>query len=54
MGNAAEKFYQPFKKMITVEPGQLPVSKVQMLLQGLVAPRPIAFASTVDKEAGLI
>lgn len=53
MGNAAEKFYQLFRKMITVEPGQLPVSKVQILLQGLVAPRPIAFASTVDKEGSV-
>lgn len=39
--------------MISIEPGQLPVAKVQTLLQGLVAPRPIAFASTVDNE-GLV
>jgi flavin reductase (DIM6/NTAB) family NADH-FMN oxidoreductase RutF len=34
--------------MITLDPSQLSPVQVQAYLQGAVAPRPIAFASTVD------
>lgn len=37
--------------MITINPKEIPVSKMQAYLQGAVVPRPIALASTVD-EAG--
>jgi flavin reductase (DIM6/NTAB) family NADH-FMN oxidoreductase RutF len=36
--------------MITIDPYQTPVPKVHQTLLGSVAPRPIAFASTVDKD----
>lgn len=36
--------------MVIVDPRSLPVSKLHVLLQGLVAPRPIAFASTINRE----
>lgn len=35
---------------MTIDPQTLPVPKRQMLLQSAVTPRPIAFASTIDKE----
>ena len=34
--------------MLTIDPKELPLAKVQSLFQGVVAPRPIALASTVD------
>lgn len=36
--------------MKTITPGEVPVQEIHSLLLGAVAPRPIAFASTVDKE----
>lgn len=36
------------KKMITLDPKQLSPVQIQAYLQGAVAPRPIAFASTMD------
>jgi flavin reductase (DIM6/NTAB) family NADH-FMN oxidoreductase RutF len=36
--------------MIRIDPYQTPVPKVHQILLGSVAPRPIAFASTVDKD----
>src|SRR6267142_7025923 len=36
--------------MITLDPKETPLAKVQSWFQGVVAPRPIALASTVDKE----
>jgi len=36
--------------MISVEPKDIPMSKLQGYLQGAVAPRPIAFASTLSKS----
>lgn len=36
--------------MLRVVPGEIPVSKLHGYLLGAVAPRPIAFASTIDKE----
>ncbi len=36
--------------MIRIDPYQTPVQKVHQTLLGTVAPRPIAFASTVDKD----
>jgi flavin reductase (DIM6/NTAB) family NADH-FMN oxidoreductase RutF len=36
--------------MKTFDPNTLPLPELQGLLQGIVAPRPIAFASTVDRE----
>ena len=39
--------------MITIDPKETPVTKVQSLFQGAIAPRPIAFVSTVD-SAGAV
>lgn len=36
--------------MRRIEPGEIPHPKLQQYLLGSVAPRPIAFASTVDKD----
>ena len=36
--------------MISIDPKEIPTAKLQGYLQGSVGPRPIAFASTVDKE----
>ncbi|MFY8138151.1 MAG: flavin reductase family protein, partial [Flavobacteriales bacterium] len=36
--------------MITINPKELPVMKLQLMLQGAVAPRPVAFASTIDDQ----
>lgn len=36
--------------MITVDPKVVPTAQVQSYLQGAIGPRPIAFASTMDKE----
>lgn len=37
-------------KKITVTPGELPIPQLHAYLQSSVAPRPIAFVSTMDKE----
>lgn len=37
-------------KMLTINPTEIPVSKLHHYLLGGVGPRPIAFASTVDKN----
>lgn len=39
--------------MLTVNPQDVPVPVLHHYLQGAVAPRPIAFASTVDKEGNV-
>lgn len=39
--------------MISIDPKSLPVPRVQALLQGTVAPRPIAFVSSVDKDGNV-
>jgi len=36
--------------MLTIEPGKIPTADFHQYLLGAVAPRPIAFASTVDKD----
>lgn len=36
--------------MITYDPGHISHQQLQVLLQGSIAPRPIAFASTIDKN----
>ncbi len=36
--------------MLTIEPGTIPTADFHQYMLGAVAPRPIAFASTVDKE----
>ena len=36
--------------MLTINPKDLSVAKLHKYLLGAVAPRPIAFASTIDKE----
>jgi flavin reductase (DIM6/NTAB) family NADH-FMN oxidoreductase RutF len=38
------------KQMLTLDPKELPVPKLHHYLLGAVGPRPIAFASTIDKE----
>jgi flavin reductase (DIM6/NTAB) family NADH-FMN oxidoreductase RutF len=35
---------------LTIDPKEIPTPKLQGYLQGAIAPRPIAFASTVDKN----
>ena len=35
---------------LTIDPKEIPAPKLQGYLQGAIAPRPIAFASTVDKN----
>ncbi|MEZ4799368.1 MAG: flavin reductase family protein [Flavobacteriales bacterium] len=39
--------------MLTLDPKELPVMKLQAYLQGAVAPRPIALASTIDTEGNV-
>ncbi|MCZ8134415.1 MAG: flavin reductase family protein, partial [Algoriphagus sp.] len=39
--------------MKTIYPKDLSVPELQAILQGAVAPRPIAFASTIDKEGNV-
>jgi flavin reductase (DIM6/NTAB) family NADH-FMN oxidoreductase RutF len=39
--------------MLTIKPSQIPIPQLQSYLQGIIAPRPIAFASTVDKEGNV-
>lgn len=51
-----EKFCLQFKlieDVITINPKQSPVQTVHGYLLGAVTPRPIAFASTVDKEGNI-
>jgi len=46
-----EKFYQ-LPDMV-INPKEIPVGKMHSYLLGAVAPRPIAFASTIDKEGNI-
>lgn len=39
--------------MLTIDPKEVPVPKMHGYLLGTVAPRPIAFASTVDLEGNI-
>jgi flavin reductase (DIM6/NTAB) family NADH-FMN oxidoreductase RutF len=39
--------------MITIDPKTISVPKVQAYLQGTIAPRPIAFVSSIDKEGSV-
>lgn len=39
--------------MVTINPKEIPVGKMHSYLLGAVAPRPIAFASTIDKEGNV-
>lgn len=39
--------------MITIDPKQVSVPELQSYLQGIVAPRPIAFASTIDASGNV-
>ncbi len=39
--------------MLTINPKEIPVGKMHSYLLGAVAPRPIAFASTIDKEGNV-
>lgn len=36
--------------MLTIETDKLPIQQLQQFLQAAIAPRPICFASTIDKE----
>lgn len=36
--------------MLSIDPKEIPTAKLQMYLQGAIGPRPIAFASTLDRE----
>jgi len=38
---------------MTIDPKEIPVGKMHSYLLGAVAPRPIAFASTIDKEGNV-
>lgn len=46
---------KPFKqiKMITIDPAETAVPLLQNYLQGVIAPRPIAFVSTVDTKGNI-
>jgi flavin reductase (DIM6/NTAB) family NADH-FMN oxidoreductase RutF len=48
--NVLLRFYLQNRIMIRIDPYQIPHPKVHQILLGSVAPRPIAFASTIDKE----
>ena len=39
--------------MLTINPKEVSVAELHSYLQGAIAPRPIAFASTVDKEGNV-
>ena len=39
-----------FQNMLSITPNEVSVAKLHGYLLGSVAPRPIAFASTVDKD----
>lgn len=39
--------------MLTIDPKEIPVPKMHSYLLGAIAPRPIAFASTIDKEGNI-
>jgi len=39
--------------MVTINPKEIPVAKMHSYLLGAITPRPIAFASTVDKEGNV-
>jgi len=39
--------------MMTIDPKEIPVAKMHGYLLGAVAPRPIAFASTIDKDGNV-
>src|SRR5882762_5669662 len=39
--------------MVTIDPKETPLAKVQSWFQGVIAPRPIALASTVDKAGNV-
>ncbi len=39
--------------MLSIRPGEIPTPKLHEHLLGAVAPRPIAFASTIDKEGNV-
>lgn len=39
--------------MVTIDPRETPLAKIQSWFQGVIAPRPIALASTVDKEGNV-
>lgn len=36
--------------MLSINPNDIPVGKLHSYLLGAIAPRPIAFASTIDEE----
>ena len=36
--------------MLSIDPKTLPIPQLHAYLMGAVGPRPIAFASTIDKE----
>lgn len=36
--------------MLSIDPKEIPTAKLQGYLQGAIGPRPIAFASTIDKD----
>lgn len=42
--------YIPMNKVISIDPKDIPTPRLHGYLLGAVGPRPIAFASTVDKE----
>lgn len=48
MVNVKHRYYQPLP-MKTIDPANIPVPDMHRILLGAVAPRPIAFASTIDK-----
>ena len=39
--------------MLTINPKEVTIPEMHHYLQGAVAPRPIAFASTIDKDGNV-
>ena len=42
--------YNPMNNIVSINPSEIPTAKLHSYLLGSVGPRPIAFASTVDRE----
>jgi flavin reductase (DIM6/NTAB) family NADH-FMN oxidoreductase RutF len=48
-----EKYYLRSTDMITIDPKEVTQPKLQGVLSGTIAPRPIALVSTIDKEGNV-
>ena len=39
--------------MLSIDPTEIPITKMHAYLLGAVSPRPIAFASTIDRDGNI-